>query len=150
MTNNEQVQAQVFQKDNNVIFFSKHEPTVSQLLGLGQIGGNRFEKVAPTVENVSPSASFEEVEKMASDDFNKIYEMAERLGTRKLVLGGGLPEIWLFLLPLLTKEGFEVFTSTTERKVVEGPEDPKTGLKEKLSTFAHVQYRRLPALLRVL
>lgn len=129
-----------------VLFYSKHLPTQGQVVAAQEKWGATLHQV-PATEEVPPDATPEEVRRLASCDADRLNSCVgvftpantEIVG---VILAGGLPEFWLWLLPELNP-GFRLFTSTTRREVVESPEGPD-GKKNLSQTFKHIAYRPLP------
>lgn len=119
-----------------VLFWSKHKPTRDQADDAKATFDAELVHI-PAEDSVNPRATRHEVREIAAGECNKILGAYDE-GAVGVVLGGGLPELWVYMIPALRH--LWIYTSTTERVVTEGPEGPD-GKKTSTSVFKHIQYR---------
>lgn len=125
------------------IFFSKHKPSPDQAspAALATIDADNLVHVA-ACDEIDPHAMQLEVQKIAEAEAKKIIAACDETGANVVVLGGGLPELWLYMVPALKKQ-VSVYTSTTKREVRDLGLDPVTGKARSETLFKHIQYRRI-------
>lgn len=125
------------------IFFSKHKPSKEQASpeALSAIDCDNLVHVA-SQDEIDPNASQTEVQVIAEEECNKILAACSETVSWTVILGGGLPELWIYMVPALASQ-VKVYTSTTRRVVEDLGTDPVTGEAKSETTFKHIQYRRV-------